>query len=135
MKQDPDGQGFGPHGPGLDPSLGPSGQPNLAYQSHTGPDLIGAVHIQAPMSHLPTHMAHMYGLMVQSPSTEQSPESMGAAMMEGIGVKGGYSGGAGFGFVPYADAEALSKLRGHPAWESEVGCSVQDELTTSMLDI
>ncbi len=81
-------------------------------------DLIGAVHVQGPLSHLPSHMQRQIS---HSPSPSQSPEGMGVMQIDGTGgVKGGFVGGVGFGVTPYADAEALSKLRGHPAWETQV---------------
>ncbi|KAA6422787.1 MAG: Zeaxanthin epoxidase [Trebouxia sp. A1-2] len=55
-----------------------------------------------------------------SPSPSQSPEGMEMMQIDGTGgVKGNFAGGVGFGVTPYADAEALSKLRGHPAWETQ----------------
>ncbi len=102
----------------LDSSLQSSDQPGTERQSHMGSDLIGAVHVQGPLSHLPSHMQRQIS---HSPSPSQSPEGMGVMQIDGTGgVKGGFAGGTGFGVTPYADAEALSKLRGHPAWETQV---------------
>ncbi len=104
--------------PGLDSSLQSSDEPSAARQSHMGSDLIGAVHVQGPLSHLPSHMQRQIS---HSPSPSQSPEGMGVMQIDGTGgVKGGFAGGVGLGVGPYADAEALSKLRGHPAWETQV---------------
>ncbi|DBA84801.1 TPA: hypothetical protein ACH3X1_005836 [Trebouxia sp. C0004] len=103
--------------PSLDPSVQSSEQPDGARQSHMGSDLIGAVHVQGPLSHLPSHMQRQIG---RSSSHSQSPEGMGLMQIDGEGVvKGGFAGVAGFGVTPYADAEALSKLQGHPAWETQ----------------
>ena len=104
--------------PSLDPSLQSCDQPDAARQSHMGSDLIGAVHVQGPLSHLPSHMQRQIS---HSPSPSQSPEGLGVMQIDGTGgVKGGFAGGVGFGATPYGDAEALSKLRGHPAWDSQV---------------
>ncbi len=95
-----------------------SDEPSAARQSHMVSDLISAVHVQGPLSHLPSHMQRQIS---HSPSPSQSPEGMGVMQIDGTGgVKGGFAGGVGFGVTPYADAEALSKLRGHPAWETQV---------------
>ena len=104
--------------PSLDPSWQSSDQPNAACQSHMDSDLIGAVHVQGPLSHLPSHMQRQIS---HSPPLSQSPEGMGVMQIDSTGgVKGDCAGGVGFGVNPYADAEALSKLRGHPAWETQV---------------
>lgn len=104
--------------PSLDPSSQSSDQPDGVRQSHSGSDLIGAVHVQGPLSHLPSHMQRHIS---HSPSPSQSPEGMEMMQIDGTGgVKGNFAGGVGFGVTPYADAEALSKLRGHPAWETQV---------------
>ncbi len=104
--------------PSLDSSLQSSDEPSVARPSHMASDLIGAVHVQGPLSHLPSHMQRQIS---HSPSPSQSPEGMGVMQIDSTGgVKGGFAGGAGFGVAPYADAEALSKLRGHPAWETQV---------------
>ncbi len=104
--------------PSLDPSLQSSDQLNAACQSHMGSDLIGALHVQGPLSHLPSHMQRQIS---HSPSPSQSPEGMGVMHIDGTGgAKASFAGGTGFGVTPYADAEALSKLRGHPAWETQV---------------
>ena len=119
MKQEAEAHDSQPRSPILDPSSGMSSQPGLAYHSHMSPDLIGAVHMQDPMTHLPTHAGHMTRRRGPAPPMSQTPEGMGPVMMDG-GVKGCYPGGAVIGFSPFADAEALNKLRGHPAWEHQV---------------
>lgn len=105
--------------------MGPSARPKSAYQTQVGQDLIGAVHMQGPLSHLPSHVQrHISHLRPVS----HSPERMGVVLMDGMGAKGGFAGSTGFGMTPYADAEALSKLREHPAWESEVQTLKQQPL-------
>ena len=125
IKQEPEA------GPELDPSLDPSAPPKSAYRAPVGSDLIGAVHMQGPLSHLPSHVQRH--IRHSPPPQSHSPETMGAMLMDGMGVKGGFAGSAGFGMTPYADAEALSKLREHPAWESEVQTLVHHQLVCCCL--
>ena len=107
--------------------MGPSARPKSAYQTQGGQYLIGAVHIQGPLSHLPSHVQRHIS---HSPPLGHSPEGMGVVLMDGMGAKGGFAGSTGFGMTPYADAEALSKLREHPAWESEVQTLIPQQLVS-----
>lgn len=134
VKDDPEAGLPNPQNPLANPSHSPSTMPKMpsASQSlvlpsgHMGPELIGAVHLPGPMSHslghmglIPHHIGHVHG---QSISMSQSHENVEGMRVDGggMGVKAGYPGDAAFGFNPYADTEALSKLRESPAWISQV---------------